>query len=149
MEITFRSISEADFDSIFSTVKNGLFHHVDAVFGWDDHFQRRRLETEYQHDWFYWIEVGDQQVGLVCFKPYDNSLHVHLLIIDARYRGNGIGSKAMHAIHAIALSQHRKNVTLSSFRGNGSALSFYQNLGYRIIDNSEKNFVSLSIDLAL
>ncbi len=51
------------------------------MFGWDDDFQRERLTNEYEPHWFSWILAEGERVGLLCCKPYDDALHVHLLII--------------------------------------------------------------------
>ncbi|NOE50295.1 GNAT family N-acetyltransferase, partial [Vibrio cholerae] len=44
MDIKLRPIESEEFDSLFSVVKQGIYSHVDAVFGWDDDFQRNRLK---------------------------------------------------------------------------------------------------------
>ncbi len=38
MDIKLRPIESEEFDSLFSVVKQGIYSHVDAVFGWDDDF---------------------------------------------------------------------------------------------------------------
>ncbi len=52
MDIKLRPIESEEFDSLFSVVKQGIYSHVDAVFGWDDDFQRKRLKRDYDPSWF-------------------------------------------------------------------------------------------------
>ena len=76
-------------------VKLGIFPYVEAVFGWDDEFQRERLTCAYQPQWFSWILQGGERVGLLCSKPYEDALYVHLLIIFPQYQGRQLGAAVM------------------------------------------------------
>nr|MCD6704464.1 GNAT family N-acetyltransferase [Vibrio cholerae] len=62
MDIKLRPIESEEFDSLFSVVKLGIYSHVDAVFGWDDDFQRNRLKRDYDPSWFHWVEQGGQRI---------------------------------------------------------------------------------------
>lgn len=129
--IQFDPITDPYGETVFQHIKSGLYASVDAVFGWNDEFQRQRIKDEYRAEWFYWAVEGDRCLGLVCFKPYDQALHLHLIVVDEALRGQGVGRKIMHAIHHLADTQARA-VTLSSFRCNTAALNLYQSLGYEI-----------------
>lgn len=142
MEIKFEPVLLGDFEEVFSALKRGLFHYIDAVFGWDDQFQRHRLKTEYQADWFHWLYVDNKRAGLLCFKPYDNALHVHFLVIETSYQGKQIGANVMAMVHDQAIAKMKQQVTLSSFKRNQRAISFYESLGYEIVDTDDR-FVSL------
>lgn len=132
MEITLKPILAQEYGLRFSTVKEALFEHVDAVFGWDDDFQRKRLIGEYDPTWFYWIYKNNQRIGLLCFKPYDNSYHVHLLIVLPDFQNQGLSQMTMDYVHQLAQAEQRKSITLSSFIRNEKALTFYKKLGYDI-----------------
>ncbi|MFS1907386.1 GNAT family N-acetyltransferase [Vibrio lentus] len=143
----FQLVSNSEFEELFACVKQGLFIHVDSVFGWDDDFQRQRLLNDYHPSWFHWVYRGKERIGLVCFKPYDNAYHVHLLIIFPQYQGHSLGKEVMYLIHKRATEERREQVTLSSFRSNTRAISFYQALGYQIVDDSDENFVGMTLTL--
>ncbi|WP_372385446.1 GNAT family N-acetyltransferase [Vibrio sp. BS-M-Sm-2] len=142
--IQLRLVPSSEFEELFAFVKQGLFIHVDNVFGWEDDFQRKRLLNDYHPSWFHWIYHKNERVGLVCFKPYGNTYHIHLLIISPQYQGQSLGKKAMLLIHNKAHQEQRNQVTLSSFRSNTSAISFYQALGYQIVDDSDAHFITLA-----
>lgn len=91
MEIELAGIATSEFEQRFATVKQGIFPYVEAVFGWDDDFQRERLSSEYQPQWFSWILLGGERVGLLCCKPYEDALHIHLLIIFPAVSGSAVG----------------------------------------------------------
>ncbi|WP_202408483.1 GNAT family N-acetyltransferase [Vibrio tetraodonis] len=146
MDIQLKQIISNEFDSLFSVVKQGLFTHVDSVFGWCDEFQSNRLKNDYEPHRFHWVYLNDMRVGILCFKPYDNSLHVHLLIVFPEFQNQKIGERVMNMVHEIAHKQGRTYVTLSSFVINQRAISFYQSLGYQVTE-SDESFVSLSLNI--
>ncbi len=81
MDIELADVPKSEFEGVFTAIKQGIYPYVESLFGWDDEFQRERLSRVYQPQWFSWILQGGERVGLLCCKPYDNALHVHLLII--------------------------------------------------------------------
>jgi ribosomal protein S18 acetylase RimI-like enzyme len=132
MEITLKPILPQEYELKFSTVKEAIYEHVDAVFGWDDDFQRKRLIDEYDPTWFYWINKNDHRIGMLCYKPYDNSYHVHLLIVLPDFQNQGLGQMTMDYVHKLAQAEQRKSITLSSFIRNEKAVKFYKKIGYDI-----------------
>ncbi|KJF94706.1 histone acetyltransferase [Photobacterium angustum] len=147
MDIQLKQIEIDDFESLFSIVKQGLYTHIDDVFGWCDEFQFNRLKNDYEPHWFYWIYLNKIQVGMLCFKPYENALHVHLLIVFPEYQNQKLGERVMNMLHEIAREQGRSHVTLSSFTRNVSAVRFYKSLGYKVTE-SDENFLSLSLQVS-
>ncbi len=146
MDIKLVPVELEEFDNLFSVVKQALYSHVDAVFGWSDDFQCNRLKNDYEFSWFHWVERADQRIGLLCFKPYDNALHVHLLVVFPEFQRQSFGRDIMNHVHNLALVQRRSHVTLSSFIRNDSAVRFYKSLGYQLVD-SDENFLSLSLQV--
>jgi ribosomal protein S18 acetylase RimI-like enzyme len=53
----------------------------------------------------------------------------------------------MSRIHEKAHQEQRNQVTLSSFRSNIRAISFYQSLGYQIVDDNDEDFVGMALYL--
>ncbi|CDT08690.1 Putative acetyltransferase [Vibrio coralliirubri] len=145
--IQFQRVSNSEFDELFACVKQGLFIHVDDVFGWDDNFQRQRLLNEYHPSWFHWVYRENKRVGLACFKPYDNAYHIHLLIIFPQYQGRSLGKQVMALIHKRTMEEQRNQVTLSSFKSNARAINFYQSLGYHVVDEGDDDFVGMELNL--
>ncbi|WP_199244039.1 GNAT family N-acetyltransferase [Bacterioplanes sanyensis] len=141
MNIQFTPIDDPLSDDVFNLLKAGLFAYVDRVFGWYDDDQRQRLRDEYQPEWFQWVLVDGNKVGFVCFRTYQQALHLHLIVLDASYQGRGLGKQVMAAIHAMAVSQHQ-DVTLSCFKCNERALALYHSLGYSTTDEDDY-FLSL------
>lgn len=146
MDIQLKQIEGEEFESLFSVVKQGLYSHVNAVFGWCDEFQVNRLKSDYEPHWFHWVYLNNRRVGMLCFKPYGNALHVHLLIVFPEFQNQKLGERVMNMVHEIAREQRRNHVTLSSFTRNESAVRFYKSLGYEVTE-SDENFLSLSLQI--
>ncbi|EJG1012059.1 GNAT family N-acetyltransferase [Vibrio parahaemolyticus] len=147
MDIQLIQIENDEFESLFSVVKQGIYSHVDAVFGWCDEFQVNRLKNDYEPHWFHWVYLNNTQVGMLCFKPYENAFHVHLLIVFPEFQNQQLGGRVMNVVHEMAREQGRSHVTLSSFTRNESAVRFYKSLGYKVTE-SDENFLSLSLQVA-
>lgn len=140
--MTFEPIIKDEWPQIFTIYKQALFEHVEAVFGWDDAFQKQRLAQEYDRDWFHWVYHKHEKVGLVCFKPTAHSLHLHLIVIFPNYQRKGLAKAVIQQIETLALESSKTCVTLSSFTRNQSAIHFYQKLDYQITER-DSDFLSI------
>ena len=143
MSIKFQPIRDYQSNEVFDTIKNGLFPFVEKVFGWDDSFQKERIRKEYKNEWFQWVIFNGTKVALLCSKPYKQAIHIHLLIVFPDFQSKGIGRKIMEHIQDKARTESR-DITLSSFKCNNKAISFYQKLGYEIIEE-ENDFLSFQL----
>jgi len=137
--LTFTPVPKSEFENVLALLKLGLFEVIDEVFGWDDAFQRQRIKDDYHWSWMHWVNHHNDTIGLICFKPYDQALHLHLILLYPDYQRQGFGQKIMAQIHAIAREEHR-DVTLSAFKKNVGAVRLYQKLGYRV-EHEEEHFL--------
>lgn len=141
-EIELKALVSHEFPDLFAHVKRGIFADVEAVFGWDDDFQRERIATAYRPEWFYWLLVDQQRVGLICFKLSQRAYHLHLLIVFDAFQGRGFGKRAMQFLQQQAEQQKLESISLSCFKRNVSVVRFYQDLGYQVIVE-ETDFLSM------
>lgn len=146
--IILKPIDESEFSKVFSVTKRCLKNFIEPVFGWDDDFQYQRLVTDYQLNWYYWLTYKNRRIGLTCFKPYESAFHIHLLIIFPEYQGQGFGYQFVKQIHRVAKDEQRRFITLSSFKSNKRAIGFYTELGYKVIDDKDENFVNMACEIA-
>lgn len=144
MTLRLQPVLPSEFDTVFTVVKQAIYPYVEAVFGWDDDFQRRCLVEEYQPEWFYWVYVHAERIGLLCFKPYDNAIHVHLLVVFPGYQNCRFGESIMSHVHELARVEGRERVTLSSFVRNTGAIAFYRRLGYQVVE-TEDDFLTFEL----
>ena len=146
MTLKLEPVLKSEFDELFAIVKQALYPYVDKVFGWDDDFQKRRLVEEYEPEWFYWIYTDTIRIGMLCFKPYDNAFHIHLLIVFPQYQNRQLGKSVMAYIHYLAKQEGRGRITLSSFINNTGAVAFYKRLGYQVVE-TESDFLSFALQI--
>lgn len=120
----------------FEIYKQYFYKIVEQAFGWDEEFQKHRFAQRYELSWFQWIHVDNKNIGYVCSHYPANEIHISLLIIYKEFQKNNYGSKVMEWVRDQALKDGRK-VTLSSFKNNQKANSFYQKLGYSIYNQDQ------------
>ncbi|RXJ72687.1 GNAT family N-acetyltransferase [Veronia nyctiphanis] len=136
MQLRFEPVEDPFGDEVFQMMKSGLYPFVEEVFGWDEEFQKRRMRDDYKAEWFYWVLDQTEKVGFVCFKPYDESLHLHLVVVMVPFQGRGYGKLIMHKIHEVAQTESR-DITLSCFKKNERAVRLYQSLSYQLTAEEE------------
>jgi len=98
----------------------------------------------------YGIYFNDEMVGFAMFgvseEPDENDRRFWIwrLMIAENHRRKGYGEMALRQIIAIAHSQNREEVVLSTEPENGNAIRFYQKFGFRatgIIEDDEEIFI--------
>ena len=141
------ALHETEFGDVFMLTKATLFPYINDTFGWHDDFQYQRLKNDYPLSWYYWVKYQNKRVGLLCFKPQTKSYHIHLLIVFPEFHRQGLGSKIMAQVYDIAERNQCDSITLSSFKSNKKAIEFYRKLGYKITNDSDKDFVTMKLDV--
>jgi ribosomal protein S18 acetylase RimI-like enzyme len=131
----------SDLEDAFLLYKESLEDVIAKTFGWNEKFQRGRFFSQYQLNWFYWVETDSQRVGYICFWQSDLEMHVSLIIILPEKQRRSYGRQIMLHLHNQARESGRQ-ITLSSFKQNEGAIRFYETLGYRIV-GSDENFVDM------
>jgi ribosomal protein S18 acetylase RimI-like enzyme len=145
MNLSFIAFKQPDLQHAFELYKNELRDIVEASFGWDENYQRKRFEEKYALDWFHWIELEGRHVGYVCYTFTLIELHLSLLIIEKQFQRKGLGRVIMKSVTDLARAKDLK-ITLSSFKNNTKAITFYQNLGFRIM-NQDNHFLDFELDM--
>ncbi len=74
---------------------------------------------------------GDDFIGGIKGQLYKNSLHISLLAVDERYRGQKVGFKLMMIAEDIAKENHIPTLDLSTTEY--QARAFYESLGYQVV----------------
>jgi ribosomal protein S18 acetylase RimI-like enzyme len=80
--------------------------------------------------------IDGEPVGLAnCFYGYSTFaarplVNIHDVVVDARFRGQGIGRALFSRVEAIAAARGACKVTLEVLSGNAPARALYASLGY-------------------
>jgi ribosomal protein S18 acetylase RimI-like enzyme len=126
---------------LFRLYKQALEGYINTAFGWREEEQRARFEASYPSNEVTVLFVASKVAGYHVIRNSPLRKHVALLLLEPEFQRIGLGREIMKNIHAEAL-QSSQEVTLSSFKSNSSALSFYHRLGYRQI-SEDAAFVEL------
>jgi GNAT superfamily N-acetyltransferase len=142
--ITFRAATREDAPSLL---------HLFAQLGYpcDQSALEKRFETFVAHK-SYGVVVAcrvDQIIGWVAWSvtPFFVSdktrIHVEGLVVDERYRGQGIGKKLMVFVEDVATTYSPAVIDLTSGRRRATdgSHSFYKSLGYRNEGPMEKVYL--------
>ena len=143
MDIEFSKLDLEERERSFELYKTYMKPVIEDAFGWDEKFQRNGFESNLDPDWFSWILVqsekgGYLKAGLVCSRFKRRSLHIHLFLVFAEEQRKRIGHSAVQKLKEQAYTE-KTNVTLSCFKNNIPALSFYKSLGF-VVESEEEYF---------
>lgn len=142
-KLILENISTDELDEVYELYKEGLFEFIDQTFGWNEEFQRSRFQSSYAKETLFWVLDGNRQrIGLLCYRKSDQALHLSLLLLYKAHQGSGIGRQIMEQLEALA-SEEGIRITLSTFKVNRKAFSFYQSLGYQV-ERQDENFYEMS-----
>lgn len=84
-------------------------------------------------------EMNDSIIGLIAFGCYEqfrisgSCCHIDTLVIDSKYRGQGVGKKLIASAEKYATEYGAITIELitANFRRNSGTHSFYKSLGYK------------------
>lgn len=142
-KIALERIETIELAMAYELYKESLFEFVEQTFGWDEQYQRDRFQSCYAPETIFWVvDATGKHTALVCYSNSDLNLHIALLLVYKASQGLGFGSQVMQELEDLALTEGR-SVTLSTFKGNHRAISFYQERGYQI-EGQDEHFYDMS-----
>jgi dTDP-4-amino-4,6-dideoxy-D-galactose acyltransferase len=112
----------------------------------DDQFKHKEFERMYTTWVTKAIENKDGKVlgyyrdnllvGFITLSKKNQSADIGLIAVDQEYRGKGIGKKLLEAADAFAVEKGLDKVLVNTQQANQSALNFYLNNCYKIIEKT-------------
>ncbi len=136
MKIEFLKLKKDEYSETFEIFKAYMKPVIDEAFGWDEEYQKNYFESRLKLEWFSWILVDGDKVGLVCNRLKQNSIHIHFLVIFTEVQRRGLASSVTRRLHDEANKQ-QLNLTFSCFKNNEPALQLYKGLGFVISSEDE------------
>ena len=112
---------------------------IDSAFGWDEEFQSNGFHSHLQPEWFFWVHMHSEKVGVICKRRRENSVHIHLLIVFSKEQRKGIATAVTQKVINSAVKRNL-DVTLSCFKNNKPALNLYTSLGFKVKSDDEYFF---------
>ncbi|RUO79983.1 N-acetyltransferase [Idiomarina tyrosinivorans] len=82
----------------------------------------------------YAFYAGDELVGFgQAYHKVDDAIHIACLIVNAEFRGKGVGKAFVQALMEVAFAEPQVNtITLNVYPDNTPARKLYERLGYQV-----------------
>ena len=126
-----QKVNTVESNFMFHLFKKYMEQIIDDAIGWDDDFQFNGFTSNLHLDWFNWLIVNDERVGVVCYHTMESKIQIHLLIVFEEFQGQHIATDFLNWIELKAKSQS-KYLSLNCFKNNSKAISLYLNHGFTI-----------------
>jgi ribosomal protein S18 acetylase RimI-like enzyme len=107
---------------------------------WDEGKERAQFREQFQIPETRIIEKGAKNVGFFMTLESDSDVHLHTICIAPEYQGQGFGTTIIRWLINDARAQKR-SVSLSVLKTNESARSFYERLGFAVIEERENHYL--------
>lgn len=142
VDIKLQPVQHETMDELFAVFTCYMRPVLEDVLGWNEAFQKEGFCSFLQHEWFYWMILDSQRVGLVCHKTTEASVHVHLLVVFSDRQRQGL---ATQVIRDLLENAHQQDLplTLSCFKTNEGALQLYKKLGF-VVTSQDEHFYKMS-----
>jgi len=144
VKAVFEPLNEQETGNTFTLFKQYMKPVIARSLGWNEAFQQHGFTQRLMPEWFHWVVINEQRVGLVCIKQIEKVTHLHLLIIFTQYQGNGYTEAVTQQLIERAHNENRV-LTLSCFKANQAALHLYRKLKFNPVSEDEY-FVDFSSD---
>ena len=128
----------ADYDLAFITelFLRAMHVHITAARGfWDEALERNQFLEQLQLHQTQIIEYDSKGIGFLMTLERGHDIELHTLCIAPEYQGRGFGTVITRRFLDDAKA-HRRDAVLSVLRANTAARSFYERLGFVVIEES-------------
>ena len=137
-EITLRPATEADADFLWELHCQALKPHVEAVYGWDEAFQRRYYLENYSTLNNRVIQYQGVDVGVIAIEETRLGYILSSIELLPQYQGMGIGSELITDLLERATARGMP-VSLRILKNN-PARQLYERLGFQVIGETEVHY---------
>ena len=134
-----RKAQATDSEFVFAVKKAAFREYVEQIWGWEDTYQRDLHNRRFASQDLRIIQFHGTDVGFLSTSNTPDALKVDQLYILPDYQAKGIGAACMKCIIDNA-NREQKPVTLQVLKINTRATTFYQRLGFTIVEENSTHF---------
>lgn len=139
MEITFHQAREGDFEFLWELHKATMKIYVDETWGWDEEFQKKYFNTQFDPIAIELIIYKNTKIGAIEIRERDRVLYISNFKILPRFRNKGIGTIILKEL--IKTSDNKqKPMKLQVLKVN-PARQLYIRSGFKTFGNTETHFI--------
>ena len=136
MKIYRREATESDIPFIYQLKKEALYPYVDAIWDWDEVFQKKRFTETLCLGRIDILLIDSEPIGMLEIEEREKRIELINIEIIEPLRGKGIGTKIIRELLDEARSKG-KPVGLRVFKENTGAIGLYKRIGFQVCGESE------------
>lgn len=141
MHLTYRQVSEADFEFLFGVHQAAMQGYVEAAFGpWVEPWQRDYFRAHFDPPMLRVIQVDGQDVGMLSIQERTEELFLVDLEILPAHQRRGIGTAVVQALQAEA-DRRGIPVALQVLKVNQGAQKLYRRLGFGVTGENDAHYL--------
>jgi ribosomal protein S18 acetylase RimI-like enzyme len=137
--IKLRPALPADLDFLYLLKKKTLKAYIEATWGWDEAFQYRYHQQNYDPSTCSIIQDGEKDIGCLSISEDPRRIFLQVIEIAPNYQNQGIGTRLVQDVISRGM-ELQKNIELQVLRVNQQARKLYTSLGFQITGESETHF---------
>lgn len=127
MKIDYRQVNPNQTSLLFPLFEKYMREVIEASVGWDGAFQREGFESKLNLEWFRWIYIDEEPVGLLCLQQKMIEDYLYLIILYQEYQGKGLAKAIMFELKTSA-EKRNLNLAWSCLSNNKTAQRLYDAL---------------------
>lgn len=141
MDYQLRPAVSEDHDWIYGCKAASIRPYVDAIWGWDESFQRRDFDDDFASvGQFRVIETSGKPIGFLQILERNDCVEVAELHLLPDYREQGIGSSILRRL-LVNCQERGLTLRLGCFKENHRAKALYRRLGLRQTAETETHYI--------
>jgi len=137
---TLRQATGDDFAFLYDLHRTTIREAVEATWGWDEAFQRRRFREHFDPTGSQIIVVAGRDVGVLQVEQWGDEIFLGLIEIAISHQGRGLGTRVIKDVLALAHAENRP-VSLHVLKTNPRARRLYRRLGFVVDEEREERLV--------
>ncbi|HEX8250412.1 MAG TPA: GNAT family N-acetyltransferase [Pyrinomonadaceae bacterium] len=139
MQITFRQIKIKDFEFLWQLHNAALKKYITATWGWNEDWQRRNFEKNFNLREGEIIVVGEKDAGFLWISEKETEIALISIRLLPEFQNRGIGTKLIKDVLDKARAQ-KKPVRLQVLKIN-PAQNLYEKLGFEVFGETATHFL--------
>ena len=135
-----RQATGDDFAFLYDLHRTTIREAVEATWGWDETFQRRRFREHFDPAGSQIIVVDGRDVGVLQVEEWGDEVFLGLIEIALSHQGRGLGTRVIKDVLRVAHAAKRP-VSLHVLKTNPGARRLYERLGFVVDEEREERLV--------
>ena len=135
-----RPATDDDFAFLYDLHRRTIREAVEATWGWDEAYQRRRFREHFDPAESQIVVVAGRDVGVLQVEDRGTDVSLGLIEIAPSYQGQGLGTRIIKDVLALAHGE-RRPVSLHVLKTNSRARRLYERLGFVLDEEREERLV--------